>query len=398
MIFSFLHMIPCPDDSIGLSNGNLEDEHLVSEEDIITISEEDLIHGDDYITSALADLEKVRSKGKPARRAAKILDHQPDEDFSVEVSIDDSEEDVHPASAAQLYALQTEIQNQQRMIREMEKLHRSELNRYERMIRDMKTQMEELDKKSQDADKKADEFKQSWIRVSADYQNFQKRSKLKLTEFIEIEYMNLLREVLPIIENLKRSLTFEGELNSVMEGVRLIYKQFEDLLMKWNVKEILSLGEVFNPVLHDATFRVISDSHPENTILEVISAGYYYKDKVLRPAKVIVSYRPKKEEKAASPDADSVSRSDGSMTGEGTASGESGIREDVDTGTRSPEEPFPENSQTTDTSSVGDSGKTGDGIAPEINYGNMNENQISCDNQDEDTIKYSDSDESNTST
>jgi molecular chaperone GrpE len=134
------------------------------------------------------------------------------------------------------------------------------------------------------------ELHERWVRVSADYQNYQKRTRSKLGEFVEAEQMTVIRSFLPIFENFKRALASSEEESTFHEGIRLIYKQIEELLVSWKVREIPALNENFDPFIHEAMDRIIAETDEmNNKVVTVYETGYYFKDKVLRPARVVVA-------------------------------------------------------------------------------------------------------------
>lgn len=137
------------------------------------------------------------------------------------------------------------------------------------------------------AKKKADEFKDMAQRVQAEFDNYRKRN-IESVRIARNEGINdLLTELLPAIDNFERGLNALTEEKS-KPGIELIYKQLLNLLQKYEVEEINSLGEEFNPNLHHAISQA-EDAVNKNKIVEVFQKGYKRKDKVLRPAMVKVA-------------------------------------------------------------------------------------------------------------
>ena len=87
------------------------------------------------------------------------------------------------------------------------------------------------------------------------------------------------------------------EPGGLREGVELVYKQLHDVLEKFGITPFSSQGEPFDPKKHDAAMQEITDTVPENTVMQVFQEGYLYHDKVLRHAKVSVSKKPQAEAK-----------------------------------------------------------------------------------------------------
>jgi molecular chaperone GrpE len=105
--------------------------------------------------------------------------------------------------------------------------------------------------------------------------------------------MGLLAEFLPVLDNLERALSAaeHHEEGKVLEGVRLTHSMFADLLRKEGVTEVDPLGAAFDPHMHEALMSQPSDSE-EGTVTAVFERGYVFGDRVLRPAKVVVSAGP----------------------------------------------------------------------------------------------------------
>ena len=86
----------------------------------------------------------------------------------------------------------------------------------------------------------------------------------------------------------------EGDAEALRHGVELIHKQFKDALSKFGLEPVESVGQTFDPHLHEAVTTEPSDKHKENTIIEEFQRGYRIGDKLLRPAKVKVASSPEK--------------------------------------------------------------------------------------------------------
>src|SRR5581483_965092 len=106
---------------------------------------------------------------------------------------------------------------------------------------------------------------------------------------------NLLKELLPILDNLERAIKASREASQagsktegLIQGVELTLKQFGEMLSKFGVQPITSVGQVFDPARHQAVARVESDHLPSNTVAEEYQKGYLLHERVLRPAMVSV--------------------------------------------------------------------------------------------------------------
>ncbi len=158
-------------------------------------------------------------------------------------------------------------------------------------VNDVDEKGDELEKKLEDANRKYEEYFDMLQRTVAEFDNYKKRT-LKEKDNL---YCNTTVEVaavfLPVLDNLERALDVarKEENNPLSEGVELVYRQMTDVFKSLEVEEIKSLGESFNPELHNAVMHVSDDTYGENEIIEEFQKGYILKDKVLRHSVVKVA-------------------------------------------------------------------------------------------------------------
>ncbi|MBI2877571.1 MAG: nucleotide exchange factor GrpE [Candidatus Tectomicrobia bacterium] len=137
-----------------------------------------------------------------------------------------------------------------------------------------------------------EELRDGLLRLQADFENYKKRVAREQREGQALALEGLMRELLPVIDNLERAVQ-AGEKGSdptaLLRGVRMILHQFREMLRKVGLSEIQAVGEVFDPMVHEALMVVNSEERPENTIVEEFEKGYKIRDKLLRPAKVSVA-------------------------------------------------------------------------------------------------------------
>jgi molecular chaperone GrpE len=129
-------------------------------------------------------------------------------------------------------------------------------------------------------------------RVSADFDNFKKRQAREKQDAIKFANESVIKEMLPVLDNLQRALAAAGDGGSFVEGVRLVCKQFEDVLGKFGVTGFDSLGEPFDPAKHEAVGARNDATVPAQHVCEEYQRGYMLHDRLLRPALVIVSSGP----------------------------------------------------------------------------------------------------------
>jgi len=126
-------------------------------------------------------------------------------------------------------------------------------------------------------------------RVAADFDNYKKRVARDQESLVARAHERLVRELLPVLDNLERALkaATEHDEASLEEGVRLVHRALRDALGREGLMEI-DAGGVFDPHVHEALLTQPS-AEPEGTVLEVIEKGYRVGERVVRPARVVVS-------------------------------------------------------------------------------------------------------------
>ncbi len=139
-----------------------------------------------------------------------------------------------------------------------------------------------------------EEYKSGWQRATADYKNLQREMNEKRGEWIRMSELQVLEEFIPVYDNFKKAFSHqpgEGEekkWQNWAQGIQYIMKQFSDIIKNHHVEEIKTIGEMFNPHLHDAMGEEESEQ-PEGTIIREMDAGYTMSGKVVKPAKVIIA-------------------------------------------------------------------------------------------------------------
>jgi len=137
------------------------------------------------------------------------------------------------------------------------------------------------------------ELKNEMLRLRADTENIRRRLNKEKLDSIQYSNEKLIKEVIPIFDNLERALAAaDANPDSLKQGVEMISKQFLALLEKEKVKPIPALGEKFDPNIHEVLSQIESDEHEENTVIEEYSRGYFLNDRVLIPARVVTSKKP----------------------------------------------------------------------------------------------------------
>ena len=128
------------------------------------------------------------------------------------------------------------------------------------------------------------------LRLAADFENYKKRAARERAEYVALANERLLKELLPILDDLERALNAaeEHEEAQLEEGVRLVHRSLASLLERQGVKEIATDGK-FDPHVHEALLAQPSEEAAPGDVLDVIQKGYTLGDRVVRPARVIVA-------------------------------------------------------------------------------------------------------------
>ena len=128
------------------------------------------------------------------------------------------------------------------------------------------------------------------LRLAADFENYKKRAARERQEYVTLANERLLKELLPILDDLERALgaAEQHEEAKLEEGVRLVHRSLAHLLEREGLKQIDTEGG-FDPHVHEALLAQPSEEHDSGDVLDVIQKGYRLGDRVIRPARVIVS-------------------------------------------------------------------------------------------------------------
>ena len=166
-------------------------------------------------------------------------------------------------------------------------------------------QKESLEERLKAAEEKAEANYESLLRVTADFENYKKRIEREMSDVRKFANESLIKELLPIVDNLERALaieygknkdTFEG----IREGVEMTLKELMECLQKFGVTPMDSLEKPFDPNFHHAVSQEESEEYPENMVLKELQKGYMLRDRLLRAPMVVVSKKPDSKVKVKS--------------------------------------------------------------------------------------------------
>jgi molecular chaperone GrpE len=131
-----------------------------------------------------------------------------------------------------------------------------------------------------------------YLRLAAEFENYKRRAQRDQNDSIRFGNESLLKNLLPIIDNLERAIQFAKDADTsgaLLEGVELTHKQFLETVGKLGVRQISSQGNTFDPAIHQAVAQVESENAEPNTVVEEFQKGYFLHDRILRPAMVSVA-------------------------------------------------------------------------------------------------------------
>lgn len=176
-----------------------------------------------------------------------------------------------------------------------------------------------------------------YLRSVAELDNFRKRTRKEIDDARIDAQSRVLREMLPVIDNLERALAAAGgndagEGHSIIEGVRLVLRQFAQALERCGVTPVMAQGAAFDPTQHEAVSQLEIDTAPPGTVVGVLQSGYRIGDRLLRPALVVVAKAPPASAGANQAGEPSVGDDGGEGSGgqrRGDGSGEDGDQDDA---------------------------------------------------------------------
>ena len=131
------------------------------------------------------------------------------------------------------------------------------------------------------------------LRRQAEFENYRRRVDRDRSDFFQYAGMEIVRDLLPVLDDFERALKTESADAGYRKGVELIYQRLQESLKKIGLEPVDSpIGQEFDPNLHQAVVRVETEEAPDNTIVDELQRGYNFKGKLLRPAMVRVAVKP----------------------------------------------------------------------------------------------------------
>ncbi len=144
----------------------------------------------------------------------------------------------------------------------------------------------------EDYEKKLEEFNDRYLRLAAEFDNYRKRTARQFEDIIKNSNEKLILQILELADNFERALeavSNSDDYEALKSGTELIYQHLSDILKKERVEPIESIGQKFDPNLHEALMQIDSDEYDEGIVAREIIRGYKLNGKVIRFARVAVS-------------------------------------------------------------------------------------------------------------
>jgi molecular chaperone GrpE len=153
----------------------------------------------------------------------------------------------------------------------------------------LSAEIDALNKKLAEAESKTSEYKESWLRSQAEFQNYRKR----IERDSEMTYISLkgdiVKKILPVLDDLERALQNRAADDAWASGIELIVRKFQNILESEGVKKIEALDAEFDPNFHEAISHEPADGAKSGHVIGVVQNGYMLGDRVIRPALVRVA-------------------------------------------------------------------------------------------------------------
>jgi molecular chaperone GrpE len=156
--------------------------------------------------------------------------------------------------------------------------------------------IKELEAKLESKEKEAEETYDRLLRVSAEFDNYKKRSTRELEDYRKFANQSLIKEMLSVVDNLELAMdSTDGHKaidKDLLQGLEMTHKEILKVFEKFNVKPIEAKGQPFDPTFHEAVMQEETNDSPKNTVINELQRGYMIHDRLLRPSMVVVA-KPK---------------------------------------------------------------------------------------------------------
>lgn len=157
---------------------------------------------------------------------------------------------------------------------------------------DIEKEVEKTKLQIENLEKEKDALRDQLLRKAAEFENYKRRTETEQTNLLKYSSESIIAKLLPIIDDLERSLKHmedAKDLDSIKDGVKMIYDKFIKILDAQGVRKIEAAGKPFDVDFHEALMQKKADGVEPNIVIEEVETGYIYKDRVIRHSKVVVS-------------------------------------------------------------------------------------------------------------
>jgi len=174
----------------------------------------------------------------------------------------------------------------------------------EQIIKGEENRITELEAKLEAKEKEAGETYDRFLRASAEFDNFKKRSSREMEEFRKFANQSLIKEMLSVVDNLELAMNSTNNHKAIdkdlLQGLEMTHKEILKVFEKFNVKPIDAKGQPFDPAFHEAVMQEETSDSPKNTVTNELQKGYMIHDRLLRPSMVVVA-KPKENDESDKP-------------------------------------------------------------------------------------------------
>lgn len=166
----------------------------------------------------------------------------------------------------------------------------------EQIINDEEDSIKTLEAKFEAKEKEAEETYDRLLRLSAEFENYKKRSSREIEEFRKFANQSLIKEMLSVVDNLELAMNSTNSHKAIdkdlLQGLEMTHREILKVFEKFNVKPIDAKGQPFDPTFHEAVMQEETDDYAKNTVINEMQRGYMIHDRLLRPSMVVVA-KPK---------------------------------------------------------------------------------------------------------
>ena len=175
----------------------------------------------------------------------------------------------------------------------------------EQIIDDEDDPIKALEDKLEAKEKEAEETYDRLLRLSAEFENYKKRSSREIEEFRKFANQSLIKEMLSVVDNLELAMNSTNGHKAIdkdlLQGLEMTHREILKVFEKFNVKPIDAKGQPFDPTFHEAVMQEETNDYAKNTVINEMQRGYMIHDRLLRPSMVVVA-KPREEKDSENPD------------------------------------------------------------------------------------------------